>query len=44
MISSILEFIMAAINRQKLLTKEKLKTAFTIFDKNGDGFIFSFKF
>lgn len=31
---------MAAMNRQKLLTKEKLKTAFNIFDSNGDGFFF----
>ena len=31
------EFIKAAIDRNKILTEEKLKQAFSLFDKNGDG-------
>jgi len=33
------EFISATINKSKLLTKERLKTAFDHFDKNHSGFI-----
>ena len=33
------EFIAATINKTKLLTKERLKTAFDHFDKNQSGFI-----
>ena len=31
------EFVKAAIDKQKLLTEEKLKAAFSLFDMNGDG-------
>ena len=31
------EFLKAAIDKQKLLTEEKLKAAFALFDMNGDG-------
>ena len=31
------EFLKAAIDKQKILTEEKLKVAFSLFDKNGDG-------
>ena len=31
------EFVSAAFNRQKLINKENLQTAFKIFDKDGDG-------
>ena len=31
------EFVKAAIDKQKLLTEEKLKAAFGLFDMNGDG-------
>mmetsp|Transcript_10583 Transcript_10583/g.7908 ORF Transcript_10583/g.7908 Transcript_10583/m.7908 type:complete len:151 (+) Transcript_10583:1069-1521(+) len=33
------EFIAATVNKQKLLSKEGLKTAFAIFDKDDNGFI-----
>lgn len=33
------EFISATINKTKLLTKDRLKTAFDHFDKNKSGFI-----
>ena len=31
------EFVKAAIDKKKLLTEEKLKAAFSLFDRNGDG-------
>ncbi len=31
------EFVKAAIDKKKLLTEEKLKAAFALFDRNGDG-------
>ena len=31
------EFVKAAIDKKKLLTDEKLKAAFSLFDRNGDG-------
>ena len=31
------EFLKAAIDKKKLLTEEKLKAAFALFDMNGDG-------
>ena len=31
------EFVKAAIDKNKLLTDEKLKAAFSLFDRNGDG-------
>jgi len=33
------EFVMATINRQKLLSKDKLESAFKMFDKDGSGFL-----
>jgi len=33
------EFVMAAINRQQVLSKENLDTVFKIFDKDGDGYL-----
>jgi len=32
-----IEFVNATIGRNNLLTKERLETAFKMFDKNGDG-------
>ena len=31
------EFVKAAIDKKKILTEEKLKAAFSLFDRNGDG-------
>ena len=31
------EFVKAAIDKKKILTEEKLKVAFSLFDRNGDG-------
>ena len=31
------EFVKAAIDKKKLLTEEKMKAAFSLFDRNGDG-------
>ena len=31
------EFVMATVNEKKLLTKERLKMAFQMFDKDGNG-------
>lgn len=33
------EFIRATVDRNKILTDQKLESAFRLFDKNGDGFI-----
>ena len=33
------EFLQATINREKFLSKKRLKTAFRMFDKDGDGSI-----
>jgi len=33
------EFVMATIDRNSLLSKERLETAFKIFDKDGNGYI-----
>jgi calcium-dependent protein kinase len=33
------EFVIATINREKLLSKEKLETAFKMFDKDDSGSI-----
>ncbi len=33
------EFLQATIDREKFLSKKRLKTAFKMFDKNGDGSI-----
>ena len=33
------EFVMSAIEKQKLLSKETLKSAFKLFDKDGNGYI-----
>jgi calcium-dependent protein kinase len=34
-----IEWIVATINKDKLLTTEKLRAAFTLFDKDGSGAI-----
>ena len=36
-----LEWVVATINKEKLLTDEKLKQAFSLFDKDGSGTISS---
>ena len=33
------EFVMSAIEKKKLLSKETLKSTFKLFDKDGNGFI-----
>jgi len=33
------EFVMATINRQKLLSKERLEAVFKLFDKDGNGYL-----
>jgi len=33
------EFVMATINRQKLLSKDRLESAFKMFDKDGSGYL-----
>jgi calcium-dependent protein kinase len=33
------EFLMAAMNQEKLLSMKKIEQAFKIFDLDGDGFI-----
>ena len=33
------EFVMSAIEKKKLLSKETLKSAFKLFDKDGNGYI-----
>lgn len=33
------EFVVAALNREKLLSKNKIEQAFRVFDRDGDGFI-----
>jgi len=33
------EFVVATINKQKMLSKERLETAFKIFDQDGNGYI-----
>ena len=33
------EFITAGINKEKMLSKERLDVAFSLFDNDGDGFI-----
>jgi len=33
------EFVMATINRQKLLSKERLESIFKLFDKDGNGYL-----
>lgn len=38
---NLLEFVMATINRQKLLSKERLEAVFKLFDKDGNGYLTS---
>ena len=37
------EFVVATINKKKLLSNEKLETAFNLFDKDGSGSISAFE-
>jgi len=33
------EFVMATINRKKILTKERIEATFKLFDKDGNGYL-----